>query len=171
MIRNKLLITPSKYAFSRLYSTSTPKPARLHVGQCEVLKKVFDVEEVKLFSQLSTDSNPIHLDKEYASTTRFKHPIVHGLLTASLLSAVVGTKLPGEGSIYVKQVLNFKAPVFVGDEVTATVTVKSIEKEKKFVTMSTVCTVVGGKGAKTEKEERLVIDGEAVIYIPHLSTE
>jgi len=140
----------------------------VRVGDQASTKKIFGEEDVKHFAQLSTDVNPVHIDKEYASTTRFKRPVVHGIFTASLLSAVVGNQLPGIGSIYISQVLNFKKPVFVGDEVTASIQVTNIQKERRVITLSTICSVMRQSESSGGEESVVVIDGEAVIYYPHL---
>lgn len=105
---------------------------------------------------MSGDTNPVHLDQDFANQTPFHGRIAHGMLTASFLSTVMGTKLPGPGCIYIKQSLRFMAPVRVGDTVTARVTVASLKPEKKFAELHTVCTV-GGK---------VVIDGEATVMVP-----
>ena len=118
-------------------------------------KTVTDADIVK-YAEISGDTNPVHLDADYAATTMFKERIAHGMLTAGFISAVFGTKLPGPGSIYVNQSLKFKAPVKIGDTVTATVTVTGKVAEKKFVTFSTVCTV----------NDKPVLSGEATLMVP-----
>jgi len=118
-------------------------------------KKVTDADIVK-YAEISGDTNPIHLDAEYAATTMFKERIAHGMLTAGLISAAFGTQMPGPGSIYVNQMLKFKAPVKIGDTVTATVTVTGKLPEKKFVTFSTVCKI----------GDTVVLDGEATLMVP-----
>ncbi len=118
-------------------------------------KTVTDADIVK-YAEISGDTNPVHLDADYAAATMFKERIAHGMLTAGYISAVFGTKLPGPGSIYVNQSLKFKAPVKIGDTVTATVTVTGKVAEKKFVTFSTVCTV----------NDKPVLSGEATLMVP-----
>ncbi|MDA0338390.1 MAG: MaoC family dehydratase [Proteobacteria bacterium] len=108
------------------------------------------------FAGVSGDTNPVHLSDEFAGDTMFKGRIAHGMLSASYLSTVIGTKLPGPGCIYMSQSLRFKAPVRPGDTVTATVTVAEVMTEKKRVRLDCVCTV-GGKD---------VLDGEALIMVP-----
>ena len=113
-----------------------------------------------MFSNLprfSGDHNPVHLDEAYAAKTRFGHPIAHGMLVAGLISAVLGTELPGPGSIYLSQTLHFRAPVYIGDQVTATVEVVAIRPDKPIVTMKTVCTNQSGQ---------IVLEGEAVLLLP-----
>ena len=112
--------------------------------------------DVVEFAQISGDTNPVHLDEAYAKTTRFKTRIAHGSLSASFISAVIGSKLPGPGSIYVSQYLRFKAPVRIGDAVTATAVIKKLIPEKGFVEIITQCHV----------GELLVLDGEATVMVP-----
>jgi len=112
--------------------------------------------DVREFSEISGDKNPIHLNDEYAKKSRFKKRIAHGLMSASYFSALFGTKLPGEGAIYVSQSLQFKRAVYLGDTVTATVIVKGIDLNKRRVFFRTVCKV----------KNKIVIDGEAELYIP-----
>lgn len=126
------------------------------IGQSASLKKVFKSDEVMAFSDLSLDRNPIHLDEEYAAHSRFGRRIVHGFLVGSLISAVFGTKLPGEGAIYLHQEMNFRKPVFHGDEITATVTVTDIRKDKSILYFDTKC--------ENERGE-VVIDGKAVLKL------
>ena len=128
----------------------------LYVGQSSSLSKRFTLEDVKAFAGLSQDNNPVHLDKEYAENSVFHQRIVHGFLTGSLFSAIIGTQLPGNGSIYLGQTLNFRKPVNHDQLITATVTVMEIRKDKPIVKLSTVC--------KNEQDE-VVIDGEAIVKI------
>jgi acyl dehydratase len=116
-------------------------------------------DDVKAFAELSGDKNPIHLDESFAATTVFKKPIVHGMLSASLISTVLAMKLPGPGAVYMSQTLNFKLPVYVGEEVTVVVTVKSVREDKPIVTLQTQ--VLNSK-------EKVVVDGEAAAYCPFL---
>lgn len=128
----------------------------LKVGDKASVSRVFTDQDVLEFSKLSLDTNPIHLDEEYASKSLFGQKIVHGMLAASLFSGLLGTKVPGEGSIYLGQALSFMAPVFIGDELTATVEIIKIREDKPIVTLKTVC--VNSKG-------KVVIEGEAVVKI------
>ena len=128
----------------------------IEVGQRVAVTRTFDEAAVRAFAELSGDFNPVHLDADFAATTRFGRPIVHGLLTASLISTVVGTRLPGQGSIYVSQTLRFRAPVFVGDTVRAEVEVTEVLRERRRVVLATRC-LVGDK---------VVITGEAVMWVP-----
>lgn len=126
------------------------------IGQSASLKKVFKSDEVMAFAELSLDMNPIHLDESYAEHSRFGRRIVHGFLVGSLISAVFGTQLPGEGAIYLHQEMNFKRPVFHGDEITATVTVTEIRKDKSILCFDTKC--------ENERGD-VVIDGKAVLKV------
>jgi 3-hydroxybutyryl-CoA dehydratase len=125
----------------------------ISVGMSAETAKTISEADILLFTAVSTDTNAVHLDEEYGKTTPFGGRIAHGMLSASLLSAVLGTRLPGPGVIYVGQSLRFKAPVRIGDTVHAKVTVKEVIAEKCRVILDTVCTV-GGK---------VVIDGEATV--------
>jgi 3-hydroxybutyryl-CoA dehydratase len=128
----------------------------IKVGDTASLTKTFTESDVLSFAEISGDRNPVHIDPKFAATTRFKRQIVHGMLTAGMISAVLGMQLPGPGSIYLKQELNFRAPVYFGDTITATVTVTKVREDKPIVTLKTVCT--NQEGAK-------VIDGEAVLMV------
>ena len=132
------------------------KIEEFYVGQSASLKKVFDSDEVRVFAELSLDRNPIHLDEIYAEQSRFGRRIVHGFFVGSLISAVFGTVLPGEGAIYLHQEMNFRKPVYHGDEITATVVVTNIKKEKSILYFDTKC--------ENERGE-IVIDGNAVLKI------
>lgn len=126
------------------------------IGQTASLKKAFSDEEVEAFSELTLDKNPIHLDEEYATQSRFGKRIVHGFLVGSLISAVFGTKLPGEGAIYLHQEMDFRKPVYHGDEITATVTITEINKGKSVLYFDTRC--------ENQKGE-IVIEGKAVLKV------
>ena len=97
--------------------------------------------DVKSFAGISGDHNPIHVDDEYASKSRYKKRIAHGLISGSFFSALFGTKLPGPGCVYVQQTFNFKKPVYLGDTVTATAKVTSIDSDKRRVFFDTTCKV------------------------------
>ena len=132
----------------------------LEVGTSESLAKTITDADIVLFAGISCDTNPVHVDDEYAAGTRFGGRIAHGMLSASLISAAIANKLPGPGTIYLGQSLRFLAPVRPGDTVTATVTVKEINSEKRRATLSTVCTVEGVA----------VIEGEAQVLVPAASS-
>lgn len=111
----------------------------LYIGLEERMSAQFSIEDVKAFASITKDFNPVHLDPLYASQTIFKDNIVHGFLVASLFSAIIGTKMPGEGSIYLKQDMQFKKPVYIEDLVTAVVLITDINYEKRLVMLDTVC--------------------------------
>lgn len=113
-------------------------------------------EDVRKFADVSGDHNPVHLDEDYAQKSRFGRRIAHGLFGASFFSGLFGTKLPGRGCVYAAQNLKFRRPVYIGDTVTATVTVLSVDIAKKRVLFSTTCSVDG----------KDVIIGDAEIFIP-----
>jgi 3-hydroxybutyryl-CoA dehydratase len=128
----------------------------LHVGMRERLMKTVMDTDVVGFAQLSGDENPIHLCDEYAAGSRFGQRIAHGLYTASLISAVLGTRLPGPGAVYRSQTLNFHAPVKIGDVVTVIVEVTELIPEGRKVRLHCEALVDG----------RTVLDGEAVVSVP-----
>jgi acyl dehydratase len=129
---------------------------RFRVGDSAEITKTIDDTDIHAFADVTGDHNPVHVDDAFAKTTRFGRRIAHGMLTASLISSVLANKLPGEGSIYLGQTLQFVAPVFPGDEVTARVTVKEIREDKSIVKLETIC--VNQSGA-------VVIRGEATVLI------
>jgi 3-hydroxybutyryl-CoA dehydratase len=118
-------------------------------------KTVTDAD-IALFAGVSGDTNPVHLNEEFARATPFKGRIAHGMLSASFISTVFGTRLPGPGCIYMSQTLRFKAPVRAGDTVTARVTLAELRAEKKQARFECVCEVAG----------KTVLDGEALILVP-----
>ena len=128
----------------------------LSVGQSAELTKTVTEGDIASFAEVTGDNNPVHLDETYAATTPFKTRIAHGMLSAGYISAVIGTRLPGPGAIYISQALHFKRPVKIGDEVTARATITEIDQEKARITLETVCTVA----------EKPVVEGEATIMVP-----
>src|SRR6187397_3538808 len=128
----------------------------LSLGMTEALKKTIDSSDVVGFAEVTGDRNPIHLSEHFAAKTQFGGRIAHGLYTAGLISAVLGTRLPGPGAIYISQTLNFRAPVKIGDRVDVTVTVAELMPEKSRARLSCVC-AVGGEA---------VLDGEALVKVP-----
>ncbi len=128
----------------------------LQIGQRASLGKTISEADILMFAAVSLDTNPIHLDAEAAKQSIFGERIAHGMLSASLISALLGTRLPGPGSIYMRQGLRFLAPVRIGDTVRATVEVVSLNPEKKRATLKTTC-MVG---------DELVIEGEAYVQVP-----
>jgi 3-hydroxybutyryl-CoA dehydratase len=132
----------------------------LQVGDTASFSKTITETDVVLFAGLTGDLNPIHVDAEYARTTRFGQRVAHGLLTAGLISTVLGTRLPGPGTIYLSQTIRFTAPVHIGDTVTATVTVTRVRQEKGIVILETVC--------RNQRGEE-VLTGEAAVMVPELA--
>lgn len=128
----------------------------LSEGMTAVFAKTVSEADITMFAGISGDTNPVHLDQSFAEQTMFSGRIAHGMLSASFISTVFGTRLPGPGCIYLRQDLRFKAPVKVGDTVEARVTVKEIQAEKKRVVFDTVCSVVGGG---------VVLEGEATLMV------
>ncbi|GGA05233.1 MaoC family dehydratase [Neptunicoccus cionae] len=128
----------------------------MEVGMSRAISKTIGDREIEMFAELSTDHNPVHLDDDYAKDTMFKGRIAHGMLSASLISAVIGEQLPGHGTIYMKQDLKFTAPVRPDANVTATVTVAAIDAAKRRVTLECVCTV----------GDTVVLKGEALVLAP-----
>ena len=125
----------------------------MHVGMTATFAKTITEADIVLFAGASGDNNAMHINEEFASTTPFKGRIAHGMLSASVISAAIANKLPGPGTIYMKQSLEFRAPVRAGDTVHATVTIRDMQPEKKRVVLETVCTVRG----------TVVISGEALV--------
>src|SRR6202012_541193 len=132
----------------------------LKVGMEETFSRTVTDTDMRNFSGVSGDTNPMHLNEEFAKATPFGSTIVFGMLTASLISAVIGTKLPGPGCIYMNQSLKFLAPVRVGDTVYAVVTLKELFPEKKRALFETKCYV----------KDTVVIDGEELIKVPSRSS-
>jgi 3-hydroxybutyryl-CoA dehydratase len=128
----------------------------LTVGMTAVFSRTITDTDLRNFSGVSGDTNPMHLNEEYAKTTAFKECVVHGMLTASLLSTVIGTKLPGPGCVYVSQTLHFKVPVHVSETVYAKVTVTELLPEKRRAKLLTQCFV----------NDKVVLDGEAIVQLP-----
>ena len=133
----------------------------IQVGEKVEFSKTISESDVYLYAGITGDFNPAHINESYAGNTFFKTRIAHGMLVAGLISAVIGTRLPGPGTIYVKQTLNFLAPVQIGDTITASVEV--VEKlAKKKVRMATICANQDGK---------TVLDGEALVSPPRPQRE
>lgn len=128
----------------------------LSIGMSAVFARRIGEADVVKFAEVSGDDNPVHLDEDYARGTHFGGRIVHGILSAGLISAAIASKLPGPGTIYLKQSLKFCAPVRIGDVVEAMVTVAEIIAEKNRVVLTTLCRV----------GDLVVIDGDAVVLPP-----
>jgi len=131
----------------------------LSVGMVETLSKRIASSDVVGFAQLTGDRNPIHLSEHFAAKTSFGRRIAHGLYTASLISAVLGTRLPGPGAVYISQTLNFRAPVKIGDTVKVTVTVAELIPARQRARLACVCRVA----------DEVVLDGEALVKVPSKS--
>jgi 3-hydroxybutyryl-CoA dehydratase len=127
---------------------------KFSVGDSAEITKTIEQADIDAFADVTGDHNPIHVDEEFAKTTRFGRRIAHGMLTASLLSSVLANKLPGEGSVYLGQTLQFVAPVFPGDEIRARVTVKEIREDKPILKLDTIC---------INQRDEIVIRGEATV--------
>lgn len=128
----------------------------IQVGMTASSSHVITDHDIVSFAEISGDKNPVHLDEEFAVTTRFKKRIAHGLMSSSYFSALFGTQLPGRGCVYVSQNLNFKRPVYIGDEVIAMIEVIDVNIDSRRVHFNTCCKV----------KNKTVIDGTAEIYIP-----
>ena len=128
----------------------------IEIGMVRSLRKVVTDRDIALFAEISTDENPIHLDENYAQNTIFGGRVAHDMLTAGLISAVIGEQLPGHGTVYLGQNLKFLAPVRPGDMVLAEVEVTDIDHSRRRVTMNTRCIV----------EDKVVVTGDATVLAP-----
>ena len=128
----------------------------LEVGMSERLTKTISSSDVVGFAEITGDRNPIHLSEHFAARTPFGTRIAHGLYTAGLISAVLGTRLPGPGAVYVSQTLNFRAPVKIGDTVEAEVVVAELTPDRRRARLACTCSVAG----------EVVLDGEAHVKVP-----
>ncbi|MEC8265342.1 MAG: MaoC family dehydratase [Pseudomonadota bacterium] len=127
----------------------------LEIGQKATLSKKITEDDINQFSQITGDDNPVHVNEDFAKQTIFKKRIAHGFLSASLISTVIATKLPGPGSIYISQSLKFLAPVFIDEEINVNIVVLEINREKKRVKLLTECF----------KSEKRILTGEAEILV------
>ncbi len=127
-----------------------------YIGQKASISKVFYQEDVAVFSELSLDKNPVHLDEQYAANSRFGRRILHGFLSGSLISAVIGNILPGVGSIYLHQDMDFRKPAYTGERLTATVTITQIRMDKRILYLDTIC---------CNDNNEVLIEGKAVVKI------
>ena len=128
----------------------------LKIGDKASRSLTIDDDTIRAFAEVTGDTNPVHLDDEYAAGTRFGRRIAHGMIAAGLISATLANDLPGPGTVYLSQTLKFKLPVYPGDTVTATVEVLSVRPDKPIVTLSTVC---------TNQIDKVVLEGEAVVLV------
>lgn len=131
--------------------------AELKVGDIAEFSKTISESDIYLYAGVTGDLNPAHIDETYARSTAFKTRIAHGMLAAGFISAVLGTRLPGPGTIYIRQELNFMAPVRIADTITAKAEVIEILAEKKRVRIKTTC---------FNQEGKIVLDGEALVSPP-----
>jgi 3-hydroxybutyryl-CoA dehydratase len=129
---------------------------KLNIGDNASISKTITDADIFAFAEVTGDHNPVHLNDEYAAKTRFGGRIAHGMLSASLISAVLANKLPGAGSVYLSQTLKFVKPVFPGDTVTARVTVTEIRDDKPIVKLETVC---------LNQRDETVLQGEATVLV------
>ena len=128
----------------------------LSTGMTDIFGKTITDADISLFAGISCDTNPLHLNDAYAKNTVFGDRIAHGMLTASLISTVIGTKLPGAGSIYISQSLQFKSPVRIGDTVIARCSITKLIPKGFLVKINTQCLV----------DKIIVVDGEAIVKVP-----
>ena len=128
----------------------------LSLGMAESYAKTVKSSDVVGFAEITGDRNPVHLSEHFAANTPFKGRIAHGLYTASLISAVIGTRMPGPGAIYISQTLRFLAPVKIGDTVVAKVEVTELIEERRRVGLSCTCKV----------GDTVVLEGEATVKVP-----
>lgn len=133
---------------------------KIKVGDSASVTKTITDADIQAFGDLSGDHNPLHFDQEHARRTRFRKPISHGMLTGSLFSPIIAHQLPGEGAIYLSQSLKFVAPVFAGDTITATLTVRHVRSDKQIITLDGV--------AKNQNGD-VVITGESVVLVEDLA--
>lgn len=131
----------------------------IQVGDQASRQRIFTEADVHQFADLTGDHNPVHLDAEFAAGTPFKAQIVHGMLVGSLFTGILGEDLPGSGAIYMSQNLSFKAPVYLGQEVTATVEVTNIREGKGIVSLDTYV---------KDQEGKVLVKGDAVLFVPWL---
>lgn len=129
---------------------------KFNIGDSASISKTITDGDIQAFANVTGDHNPIHLDDDYAAKTRFGSRIAHGMLSASLISAVLANELPGAGSIYLSQTLTFVKPVFPGDTVTARVTVTGIRDDKPIITLETIC---------VNQHNEPVLKGEATVLV------
>ncbi len=129
---------------------------QIRIGDQATLTRTITDEMVVAYADLVGDHNPVHLDEAFAATTRFGRRIAHGMLVAGLISTLIASDLPGPGSVYLGQTLQFKAPVYLGDTITARIEVTKVREDKPIITLATVCTNQDGNN---------VIEGEAVVRV------
>ena len=129
--------------------------SKFSIGQKAFFTKQITERDVAAFAELSGDKNPLHLDDAYAKNTRFGARIAHGAFTLALISAALGTELPGPGTVYMSQSLKFIKPVYFGDTITAAVEITAVRADKGIVTLKTDC---------TNQHGYKIVEGEAVVF-------
>lgn len=129
---------------------------KFKTGDTASLSKTISEADVQAFADVTGDHNPVHLDEEFAKSTHFGRRIAHGMLSASLISSAIANKLPGPGSIYLSQTLKFVAPVYLGDTVTARISVTAIREDKPILSLETICENQRGE---------VVVKGEATVLV------
>jgi len=134
---------------------------RIAVGQRASVTRTISDADINTYAALTGDRNPLHVDDGFAARSRFGRRVAHGLLTAGLISAVLGTKLPGPGALYLQQSFRFVRPVYPGDTVTATAEVTAYREDRRIVTLRTSC---------SDQRGELVLDGEAVVLLDPLGS-
>jgi|ADurb_Gly_02_Slu_FD_contig_61_1147731_length_2177_multi_2_in_0_out_0_3 3-hydroxybutyryl-CoA dehydratase len=148
---------PHEKTLSKEFAMIGKTISEIKVGDAAEFTKTISEADVYLYAGVTGDLNPAHLNEAYAKTTFFKTRIAHGMLTAGFISAILGTKLPGPGTIYIRQELSFMAPVFFGDTITARAEVVEVNSEKNRLRFKTTC---------RNQEDRIVLDGEALVSPP-----
>ncbi|XP_061584321.1 ribonuclease P protein subunit p14 isoform X1 [Cololabis saira] len=131
-----------------------PPRRRLHAGQRAALSRTFSPRDLELFAALTGDANPLHLDAAYAARTAFDSPIVPGVLLTGLMAALLGTRLPGPGTVLLHQEIRFPAPLYPGEEVTAEAEVRRVKMAFAFIAVS------------ASVRDKLVMEGEVVVMVP-----
>lgn len=127
----------------------------IHVGQHASMRKTITEADVVMYAAISGDQNPVHIDDIAARDSRFGRRIAHGMLAAGLISAVLGMRLPGPGTVYLKQTLNFRKPIYINDTVTTSVEIVSIRDDKPIATLATTV---------TNQDGEVVVEGESLVY-------
>lgn len=140
-------------ALIRWSASTVPRRRWVHVGQRASLTKAFCRHDVELFAQLTGDTNPVHLDPAYARTTSFQAPVVHGVLVNGLISALLGTQMPGRGCVLLHQDIRFPAPLYVGEEVLAQAEVRKVKMAFAFI------------GVTCSVKDKVVMEGEVTVMM------